>query len=191
MSDLLRIERNFEQAISKGKRSYDLLNNIDSFYISKSLLNLGNIYLDMAELDKAEEYYESAIEDARDKSNREYEAKALNNRAILKVKRHKYESAIEDYKLSAKLKKLNGDFQGTVNTYWNMAILYERLRQFENAINIIKEALFLIKHYDLDNGMEISNYLAELEYIYNQLNRIRSEDDKSTENDEDSQSEKS
>ncbi len=169
LSDLLRQEKQYDEAINEGEKCLRVMNSTDSYNKAKALLNLGNIYYELGDYQEVKSYYEDALEDADFKNNREYHAKALNNLAVMKAKEGDYEGAIEYYEKSIELKNLNGDFQGTINTYWNLAILYEKMSRFNKAIDTLEEAIFLIENYDLENGEEFAEYIAELKYIRREL----------------------
>lgn len=177
LSDRLRKERQYEKALEYAKKCLEILEVTDSYNIPKSLLSIGNIYYDTDDYGEAEKYYQNALESAKKKNNTEYEAKILNNLAIIKTRKYLFDEALELYHQSAKIKNRLGDFQGTVNTYWNIAILYERQTKFTQAINVINDALDLIKQYNLNNADVFTKYLADLKKIKERIDNISATDD--------------
>ncbi len=169
LSDLLRQEKQYEEAKEQGNKCLRVYQEINSYQKAKALLNLGNIYYEKGEYQEVKSYYQQALQNAEEDNNTEYYAKALNNLAVMMVKEGDYEQAIEYYEQAIELKELDSDFQSAVNTYWNMAIVYERMSRFSKAIDVLKEAIFLIKNYKLENGDEFAQYIAELEYIREEL----------------------
>lgn len=176
LSNTLRKEKQFDDALTYGLESLTQLESINSYNMSKCLLNLGNIYLETGNFEDADSYYYKALNDAVSKNNREYQAKILNNRAVLRVEEGLFDEAIEDYNKSIKLKRLEGDFSGAVKTYRNLALLYERMSELRKALEVLEKAIDLIKLYDLPDSEDITDYISEIEYMIENLNRIYNED---------------
>ncbi len=168
LSDLLRKNKEYDKALKFGKRSLEVLENMGSCYKVKSLLNLGNIYLDIKDYDKTQDYYEMALRcPGLTRSNTEYLAKVYNNMAVLASREGKFNEAIEYYNKSLTIKEANRDYQGMVNTFWNIAVLYEKKSMFDEAIAVLEKAVFLIDNYSLGNGNKFVEYIAELELLKN------------------------
>ncbi|BFZ22635.1 hypothetical protein BsWGS_25674 [Bradybaena similaris] len=121
-------------------------------------LLLGDAYMSIQEPEKAIEVYEAAL-----KRNPKDAALATKIGQAL-VKTHNYGKAINYYEASLK----SG---GQVTLRYDLAELLLRLRQFEKAEKVLKQALEQ-DGQDLDTLMEHTRYLMLLAKVYTQTERL-------------------
>jgi tetratricopeptide (TPR) repeat protein len=78
-------------------------------------------------------------------------ATALNNIAIILVKKGEYDEALEKYKLSMEINKKLGDQPGIAYTQVQIGLLYSYMSKKEDAIESTQKALDIFEKIGLEN----------------------------------------
>lgn len=95
--------------------------------------NIGNVYLQMNNYDKAFNFYNKALLINEEFGNEKWKATNLSNLGNLYVKKLNYEKALEYYHESLSLREKINDRQGIGSTLMNIAIAYEGLKEFKES----------------------------------------------------------
>jgi CHAT domain-containing protein len=108
-------------------------------------MNVGNIYTSTGQPEEAWQWYERALSIHKELGNRLQEASVLNNRGVAKYFQKHYVQAIEDQKASLELwRKLSNP--GRIGwTLTHLAANYIALQQPQTALDLLNEALPLIR----------------------------------------------
>ncbi len=107
----------------------------------QTLNNLGLVYADWGEYDKAVKYYEQALSLARQCRDRRGEANALNNLANVYKDWGKYNEAVSYYENSLTIKRDLKDRRGEGQTLNNLGLVYWGWGEYDKAVKYYEQAL--------------------------------------------------
>jgi tetratricopeptide (TPR) repeat protein len=141
----------------------------DNKAIAYAMANIGAIYLNIKELDKASDYFEQALATfeiiyADSDKPRKEAISIYNNLGIIAKERHKYETAIDYYKMGISLARVTpGVNTQLANLLNNMGSLYIESGKPDKATVLLMEAL-QIRTSDNDMPGIVKSYLSLANY---------------------------
>ncbi|MEG4489949.1 CHAT domain-containing tetratricopeptide repeat protein, partial [Microcoleus sp. D3_18_C4] len=111
-----------------------------------TLNNIGNIYSDLGEKQKALEYYSQSLPLSRATGNRYGEATTLNNIGFVYSELGEKQKALEYYSQSLPLSRATGDRAGEATIFSNIAYTKRDLNNLPEALNDIESSLKIIEN---------------------------------------------
>jgi CHAT domain-containing protein/Tfp pilus assembly protein PilF len=132
-----------------------------------TLNNIGSVYKDLGENQRALEYYKQALSLHRTVDNRDGEANTLNNIGTVHDALGEYKTALEYYKEALPLHQLTGNRDGEATTLHNIGRIYSALGEKHAALEYYKEALSLTRTVGDRAGEAIT--LNNIGSVYNTL----------------------
>jgi len=123
--------------------------------------NLGTLYLEMNQLEKAVDIFLRDLETNQKMGDLISQAQTLNNLAIAYRRQQNTQQALHSYEGSLEIKKEIGDQQGELSTLINYSYLLRDVGESERLNDTLKYARVLAK--SLQDGNQISR-IEELEH---------------------------
>jgi tetratricopeptide (TPR) repeat protein len=157
---------------SLGFKALNISREIGDEHSEGQLLNqVGNYYLEVMQLDLAEEYYLMALKVWRKHKNITYIVLVLYNLGLLSFNRKDYKKALKFYNaaldFNRKIEKSNF-YENRILR--NIAMVYNFLERYEEAEKIYLDTLaYFVKQKD---NIEISESLSDLAFVYTKMNRF-------------------
>lgn len=126
----------------------------DSVWISSCYNNIGAVYFNFQDYNKALDNYLKAISfKESDNSNKAKLASSYNNIAIIYRKHKEYEEALNYYHKALELKVQNNDILSSASTHNNIALVYNSMKNFPLAEKHLKEAYTIYEQFDNKSGL--------------------------------------
>ena len=113
---------------------------------SSALGNIGLIYHDKGELDKALKYHKDALKIAQEIGYKQGEASVLGNIGLIYDDKGELDEALKYHKDALKIAQEIGDKQGEANDLGNIGIIYGVKGELEKALKYLNESLIIFKH---------------------------------------------
>jgi CHAT domain-containing protein/tetratricopeptide (TPR) repeat protein len=129
----------------------------------------GNKYESIGQYDRAKNYYQQALEVAKEIKNRQGESNALNNLGNIYQSLGQYKNAGDFYQRSLEIYKELGDVQGEGNILNNLGIVYRSLEQNDKAEKLYQQALQISERIGSKQGKV--NALGNLGNVYRSLEK--------------------
>lgn len=132
-----------------------------------ALNNLGSVYDDLGDKEKALEWYERALRLARDTSDRDGEAVTLNNIGTLYDSIGERRKALECYLEALPLRRALGDLHGESTTLSNIGAAYDGFGEKQKALDYYEQSLQLTRAEGDQQGEAVT--LNNIGKIYSDL----------------------
>jgi CHAT domain-containing protein/Tfp pilus assembly protein PilF len=129
-----------------------------------ALGNLGIVYRNLGQYERAINFYEQRLVIAREIGDRRGEGDTLGNLGVAYWSLGQYERAIDFYEQSLAIAREFGNRQGEANALGNLGIAYLDLGQYERAINSYEQRLVIDREIDDRRGEGIA--LGNLGHAY-------------------------
>jgi CHAT domain-containing protein/Tfp pilus assembly protein PilF len=129
--------------------------------------DLGIVYDDLGEKQKALEYYDHALVIERELGNRADEASTLFNMGSAYGDLGEKQKALEHYDQALKLEREAGDREGEAATLSNMGLVYDDLGELEKALEFYNQALPMER--EADDQADLAGTLSNIGATYSQL----------------------
>jgi len=128
-----------DDALLNYSRSLRLAKYLGSKRMQGSLLNnIGDIYYNKGELDKALNYYEESLSLPTNEKGR---AITYNNIAVIYNEKGDYQKAIEYFHKAIEISEEYGDYHGVSESELNLGDTYRGIKDYENAKKYLSEGL--------------------------------------------------
>jgi len=142
-------EESQRQALAAYEAALALSRDLDSRgEVAKTLINMGEVYLDLGEVKKCLEYSEQALSLWRDLDDRRGLAWALNNIAVCYANVAEFQKGIEYYNQALQLFREQSDRRAQTVTLNNIGSAYRRLGEEKEALDNFEQALVLLRSAD-------------------------------------------
>lgn len=129
----------------------------------KMLMNIGTVYKEQDELEKALDYYLQAQDISEEVDDLKFEASLLNNIGIIYKQKDNPDKALANYQSALKLFQQIDERVWEANTYNNIAIIYDEKSEFPKAKLYYNKALKMFEEEEYDYGIILSSTnLAEM-----------------------------
>jgi tetratricopeptide (TPR) repeat protein len=120
----------------------------------KALNNIGFIFMEQGEYNKALEYYEESINYSRLSGDKVGLATTINNMAIIYDDQGNIAMALEYYNKSLYLFDKIGNKRGSANAFNNLGLIYLGQKELESALNYFQKSASI--NLELDNKLGLS-----------------------------------
>ena len=151
---------NYSQALLYYYKSLETYNSLsDSSGISKSYINIGDIYVQQSKYAKALNYFQKSSEINLSIGNEKDLSKTLNNVAGVYVRLEKYNVAIDYYNKSLKIRTKINDSISLSSSYTNIGYCHEKLKDSTLALEYYLKGLNLNKYFNKVEQEINSKYL--------------------------------
>ncbi len=158
------ITSDFEPALVELKAAHNISTTLDSFRLQiRTSRNLGNVYWNMGNYDRALDYYLISLDISRKTGNELGIASALNNIGNVYQEVKNYNRAIDYYKQSEAIAEANGFERIIAISNNNLGDVFSIKRDYDSALYYFTKALEQVKqdYSRFDAGIYIGN-LADL-----------------------------
>lgn len=143
----------YEKSIQLKKE----LKDIDGEAASK--IGIGMLYFYQKNLQKAEAYFNEALNLYTIINNEKRMGAALNNLGVVYRNQHQYQKAIDTYNKAYTLKVKTNDTLGIINALANLGSAYQYLKQYDKAESYLMQSHQLMQKSNAKNNL-ILNYAA-------------------------------
>jgi tetratricopeptide (TPR) repeat protein len=109
--------------------------------VARSLNNLGAIYKNLGQYQKAIDFYQQSLAIKKQIGDRDGEATSLNNLGLVYDYLGQYQKAIDFYQQSVAIAKQIGESSIEARSLNNLGAAYDRLGQYQKAIDFYRQAL--------------------------------------------------
>lgn len=131
-----------ESAIENCRISLDLYETLELSDGKASLLNsIGNIYLDIGQHEKSEQYFNQALFIARSKNDPYTTATSLSNLGHMYLEKGAYEEAILYFNRAMEIDHQQKDIAGLGYSYYNLGMAHMKLGNYNEAMNQLEQSL--------------------------------------------------
>ena len=136
---------------------------------AQTLLNLGVIYANLSQHEKARDYYEQALAISREIKDREGEGITLGNLGNVYENLSQYEKARDYYEQALAISREIKDRRGVAETLGNLGNVYANLSQHEKARDYYEQALAIRR--EIKDRRGVAETLGNLGVIYANLSQ--------------------
>ncbi len=133
--------------------------------IAQSCNNIGLLYKDLQEYDKAYEYCFRALNYYKKTNNQKLIAYTLNNLGLIHKWLKQYDKAISYFNESLSIKKELNDKISIANNIGNIGDVYSLLKKYDLALKYYNDALTIMLKNDEDYGIATTKLNIALVYI--------------------------
>lgn len=130
---------------------------------------IGGGYWNLQKYRLAEEYYEKALEHAKNSNDESAEMAIYTNLGILHKEEEQYEASILKYKKAYRIAKKLKEEQLEARIIHNMGVTYKAKGNYEKAEELLKKALNIKRKYKDDR---LTSTLSELAKIYEEQGKF-------------------
>jgi len=161
-------QENYESSLDYYFKSLKIREEFsDMVGITQIYNNLGNVYLKMADKDtshlaEALNYFQKTLDMSTQFGIKQIEASARYNLGEVFKRMHKTADALNNYRVGAQLMEQIGDLKGMAVGYNNIGSIYNKMKDFKNAIIILQQAL------SMGNQMKLMDIKRESSYHLSQ-----------------------
>ncbi|MEW5718250.1 MAG: tetratricopeptide repeat protein [Chloroflexota bacterium] len=124
--------------------------------------NLGLVYADKGEWDKAIEFYQKSLATMEHVGDVHGMAQTWGNLGTAYAKKGEWDKAIEFYQKSLATKEQVGDVVGLSSTWWNLALIYEKQGKIAQAVELMEKTVAIEKKIGHPNAAKHAEYVARL-----------------------------
>ncbi|HLF34989.1 MAG TPA: tetratricopeptide repeat protein [Cyclobacteriaceae bacterium] len=161
-----------EKAINNCITSLKIYDETGRLQGKPGLLNsIGNIYLDLKQLDKCDQYFREALALARANNNRPEIAGTLNNLADTFLERFELDSAYDYYGMALEIQQEDGNLNQLAATYLKIGKADVKAGDNLKALFHLQEGLKYVQQSP-DNEIRARLY-SELGNVYSNLGNLR------------------
>jgi len=146
------------------------LSEKDTYGMASALGNLGIVFMDKGELEKAREYYEKALEIHRELGNKLGMANQLGNLGNVFMDKGELEKAREYHEKALEIHRELGNKLGMASALGNLGNVFRQLGELEKAREYHEKALEI--HRELGNKLGMANQLGNLGNVFAQLGEL-------------------
>jgi len=163
-------EENLKKALAFGEQALGMsISNKNKYLEARTRLNLGNIYYEHCEYDKALNQFQESLSLYREDNitncvNINY---ALNNIAVVYEEIGEYTNALSCYLESLKIADKLNDCDGKATAYVNLGSFYDSISMYDKALEYLTNALYIFKLKKCTNGLATT--LGNLSSTYTNL----------------------
>jgi len=160
--DLYARSKDYEQT----EQSMELMQaaiSIDDQLIAAQL-QLGQMYYDNGEYDKAAKFYEQSLNKSKRLEDNSNIADALRKQGALFRKQRQYEQALEKFNEALSIFKDMNDKSSMAKTMNSIAILYYKTKRLDEALEYWLQAYSIAKEFD--DKLKISKYVNNIGIWY-------------------------
>jgi tetratricopeptide (TPR) repeat protein len=115
--------------------------------------DLGLLYQDKGEWDKAIEYHQRSLEIKEKVGDEHGMAYTFNNLGTVYLDKREWDRAIEYYQRSLEIKEKVGDEHGMAPTFNNLGLLHKKKREWDKAIEYYQRSLAIKEKVGDEHGM--------------------------------------
>ena len=131
------------------------------------LLSLGNLNLDLGDIEKSSLIFNKGLELAKKNNNSEYQHRFLLNLGVVQDESGNYSAAIKIFMEGLKVNEKMGNKENQAQTLQNLAMALKHTSEFHDALKYMKQAMKIIK--SLNQAREYATALQNLGIIYRNL----------------------
>ena len=135
--------------------------------ISKFLVNLGAVNLNIGQYQQALDYYQQALVIDRELGDKSGESADLSYLGLIQYSLGQYQPALTYYQQALAIQRKIGDKGGQSHSLGNLVLLYDSLGQYPKALEYGEQALAL--HREMDDKRAVGNDLSNLGMVYDNL----------------------
>jgi tetratricopeptide (TPR) repeat protein len=148
----------YPRALESGLTSLAIaeLNHISSLKI-RSLNNIGRCYYNLGEFDKAEAYYQKALEAAISAGDKKQTAGACINLGSVCMNKDQYERSLSYFLKASLLYTEVGSKRSAANAYNNMGAAFDGLNKPDSALFYFQKAEGIFKELNDKGGLARAN----------------------------------
>ncbi len=140
LGSMFTVKKDYASAEGYLKRALQIRLNRDSTLLATTRVNLGRLYNEKKEFEKAiEQFYEALRLIHKNKDPYNY-AMTLNNLGLCYFDSGDQENAFKYYTQSVDIKKQIGDKSGLASTFGNIGTIYYNKKEFKKAIDYYLES---------------------------------------------------
>lgn len=154
----------FRTAITFFEKAIKIYKLVGSKTLSVGLLNLGSVYIDLGEFDKAIMHLKKVQYIAENEKNEQRIAYSLNNLGTIFNIQGNYPLALDYFNKSLAINKKLGDSINYAHNLSNIAKVYKAQKNKEKAVNYYKKSMNIFVR--LNNKHNISTVLNGLGVVY-------------------------
>ena len=132
--------------------------------IASSLNNMGLIYYEIKNYNKALEYYERSLKLKLNIDDKIGIASSLNNIGIIHLVLDNYEKALEYYEKSLKIRSEIDDKLGIGSSLTNIGIAHTKLKNYNKALKYLSESVK--KDKEINNKRGVTNTLINIGNLF-------------------------
>lgn len=118
--------------------------------------NMGLLYKDLLELDKACNYFYKAIDIFKQTSDLRGEAVSHNSLGMTLVELHKYSDALNHYTIALNIFDKSSNLAGQASVYGNIGNIYHNISDYVHAIECYKKAMFIFESTNNLQGIAVT-----------------------------------
>ncbi|OJU76273.1 MAG: hypothetical protein BGO09_15085 [Bacteroidetes bacterium 47-18] len=168
-----RFQSEYDSAITAFGQAISIADSIGDFIImANAVNNQAMVYYYYGDYQKANEIIMSILDLCKKERNNQLLAISYSNLGLINIEQNRYDKALHRMRLSAACYDSIGDKQGKSSVINNQGIVYyEKLRQYDTAIELFKEAL-QIKEDIKDHAGMVSCY-SNLASIYLEMKQYK------------------
>jgi serine phosphatase RsbU (regulator of sigma subunit) len=153
-----------EKAINNCITSLKIYDEMGKMQGKARLLNsIGNIYLEIRQLDKSKQYFSEALEIAQSQNDRVVIARSLNNLADTHLENNELDSAFYYYDQALNIQKDDSDFREQAATDFRIGKAYIKANNKKEALHYLNETLkYAQQSPDLELRAKVFSELGNL-----------------------------
>ncbi|MCW3084783.1 MAG: hypothetical protein JWP12_2149 [Bacteroidetes bacterium] len=165
-------QAHYDQALALYAKSFDLATKThNKEKLAKTLNNIGLVYDDRADYQKALGYYLKALKLSEEAGGNKWQlASTLNNVGLIYKNLNQYDQALEYYNRSMKIKEEVGNKKGVGNSLHNIAMVYKLKGDYEKSLEYYSKALEVRKANNDITGESLTlnniGNVYEAEHLY-------------------------
>jgi tetratricopeptide (TPR) repeat protein len=168
ISQLVQAEAAYKNALAAAEGIEDAGSKKEA--TAAALGNLGLVYRQQGELDKALEHHRQALEIAKEIGHRRGEAAQLCNRGLVYRQQGELDKALEHHQQALEIDKETGNRLGEANALGNLGLVYRYLGDLEKALNHHQQALEI--HRVIGHRLGEASDLGNLGIVYRQQGEL-------------------
>ncbi|MCD4840679.1 MAG: tetratricopeptide repeat protein, partial [Methanosarcinales archaeon] len=151
IGDICHLTGHWNEAVRGYERVLEKSN--DEKVVSVVYNNLGLVYANKGEWDKAIEFYEKSLETVEKVGDVHGMAQTYNNLGMVYAKKGEWDKAIEFYEKDLKISEKVGDVHGMAKTYNNLGLVYAKKGEWDKAIEFYEKDLKISEKVGDVHGM--------------------------------------
>ena len=160
-----------EKAINNCITSLKIYDEMGKLQGKARLLNsIGNIYLEIKQLDKSKQYFSEALEIARSQNDRVVIARSLNNLADTHTEKNELDSAFYFYLQAREIQQTDSNYRELATTNLKIGKAYIKANDKKEALQYLNETL---KYAQQSPDIELrAKVYSELGNLYSNMGNL-------------------